>query len=116
MPNGVHSGNLTKLPGNKHIHITIPGERKARVVFDKDSLLYLAHTLDRYYVVLVGFSLDPVSVSSLSDDVLKSNVLCYRIESATTFSAVIPCTGFHEYNPYKLGAKKPFVVWKGDKK
>ncbi len=115
MPNGVRSGDLSNLPSKKHLRIRIPGENKVRIVYKENSLLFLAHTIERYFVKLIGFSDDYVSITSLSDDVLQQDILCYRIDGPETFSCVIPCTGYHFFIRRPTQPKsKNWFTWKGD--
>lgn len=78
----------------KHLLIQMPGENFQRKVISKDSLLYVAYSLGRQYVQLPGIHDGPVRVVDLSNDLLRSKVLAYKIETYKTFTAIIAGAGF----------------------
>ena len=77
-----------------HLLIQMPGENIIRKVISKDSLLYVAYSLDREYVQLPGIHDAPVRVVDLSNDILRSKVLVYKLETYKTFTAIGAGAGF----------------------
>lgn len=78
----------------KHLLIQMPGETFKRAVISKESLLYVAYSLNRQYVQLPGIHDSPVRVIDLSNDMLRSKVLMYKIETYKTFTAIVAGAGF----------------------
>lgn len=78
----------------KHLLIRIPGENYDRKCLSKDSLMYVAYSLNREYVHLPGINDGAIKVSSLSNDILKSKVFMYHVDTNKTFTAIITGSGF----------------------
>lgn len=78
----------------EHLLIQMPGETFKRTCISKESLLYVAYSLNRQYVQLPGIHDSPVRVIDLSNDMLRSKVLMYKIETYKTFTAIIAGAGF----------------------
>lgn len=78
----------------EHLLIQMPGEAFKRTVISKESLLYVAYSLNRQYVQLPGIHDNPVRVVDLPNDMLRSKVLMYKIETYKTFTAIIAGAGF----------------------
>lgn len=78
----------------KHLMIVLPGEHVSRAVITKDSLLYVAYSLNKMYVHLHGFYEGAVDIRSLPQDLLKAKVICYKEDTYMTFSAVIAGSGY----------------------
>lgn len=74
--------------------IRIPGENYDRKCLSKDSLMYVAYYLNREYVHLPGINDGAIKVSSLPNDMLRSKVFMYHIDTNKTFTAVIAGSGF----------------------
>lgn len=91
------SNTVRQKTSPQHIYIMLPGERYARCVIKKNSLLYLAYTLDRMYVEIHGLSERTVDVRTLSADLLKRKVICYKIETDMTFSVVLEGLGWERW-------------------
>ena len=87
---GVARGKIEK----EHLLIQMPGEKTKRKVISKDSLLYVAYSLNRQYVQLPGVHDNPVRVIDLSNDLLRSKVLVYKVDTYKTFTAIIAGAGF----------------------
>lgn len=79
---------------NKHLLIRIPGDNYGRKCLSKDSLMYVAYSLNREYVHLPGINDGAIKVSSLSNDMLRSKVFMYHIDTNKTFTAIIAGSGF----------------------
>lgn len=97
MGNGVISdakGATEEALKKKHLLIRIPGEKYNRKCLSKDSLMYVAYSLDREYVHLPGINDGAIKVSSLSNDMLRSKVFMYHIDTYKTFTAIIAGSGF----------------------
>lgn len=96
MGNGVFPalGECQDKIGRKHILIKLPDETIKRKCIRKDSLLYVAASLHKEYVHLPGFNEQCLRVSSLPNDILKSRVFMYKVESPKTFTAVIDGSGY----------------------
>lgn len=97
MGNGVLpdvSGTALCKLSNKHILIQMPGEKIKRKVISKDSLLYVAYSLNKEYVHLPGIHEGAVKVTGLSNDILRSKVLLYKVETYKTFTAIIAGAGY----------------------
>lgn len=77
-----------------HLLIQMPGEKIKRKVISKDSLLYVAYSLNREYVQLPGIHDGPVRVVDLPNDVLRSKVIVYKIETYKTFTAIVAGAGY----------------------
>lgn len=78
----------------EHLLIQMPGETFKRAVISKESLLYVAYSLNRQYVQLPGIHDSPVRVIDLPNDMLRSKVLMYKIETYKTFTAIVAGAGF----------------------
>lgn len=78
----------------KHLLIRIPGENYNRKCLSKNSLMYVAYSLNREYVHLPGINDGVIKVSSLSNDMLRSKVFMYHIDTNKTFTAIIAGSGF----------------------
>lgn len=78
----------------KHLLIRIPGENYDRKCLYKDSLMYVAYSLNREYVHLPGINDGAIKVSSLSNDMLRSKVFMYHVDTNKTFTAIIAGSGF----------------------
>lgn len=79
MGNGIISdakGAAEEKLKKKHLLIRIPGENHDRKCLSKDSLMYVAYSLNREYVHLPGINDGAIKVSSLSNDMLRSKVSC----------------------------------------
>lgn len=97
MGNGIISGvkGVTEEKfRKKHLLIRVPGDNYDRKCLSKDSLMYVAYSLDREYVHLPGINDGAIKVSSLSNDVLRSKVFMYHIDTNKTFTAIIAGSGF----------------------
>ena len=82
----------------KHLVIRLPGEAVSRVVISKNSLLWLAYSLEREYVWLHGFMDDYVSVRSLSSDLLRAKIIAYKIDGPRTMSVIIEGSGYKRWS------------------
>lgn len=82
----------------KHIVIKLPGEAVSRVVISKNSLLWLAYSLEREYVWLHGFMDDYVSVRSLSSDLLRAKIIAYKIDGPRTLSVILEDSGYKKWS------------------
>lgn len=82
----------------KHIVIKLPGEAVSRVVISKNSLLWLAYSLEREYVWLHGFMDDYVSVRSLSSDLLHAKIIAYKIDGPRTLSVILEGSGYKKWS------------------
>ena len=78
----------------KHLLIRIPGENYYRKCLSKDSLMYVAYSLNREYVHLPGINDGAIKVSSMSNDMLRSKVFMYHVDTNKTFTAIIAGSGF----------------------
>lgn len=78
----------------KHLLIRIPGDNYDRKCLSKDSLMYVAYSLNKEYVHLPGINDGAIKVSSLSNDMLRSTVFMYHIDTNKTFTAIIAGSGF----------------------
>ena len=97
MGNGVlpdAKGAVRRKIAKEHLLIQMPGETFKRVVTSKESLLYVAYSLNRQYVQLPGIHDSPVRVIDLPNDMLRSKVLMYKIETYKTFTAIVAGAGF----------------------
>ena len=93
--------DMTQLPKGvrtKHIVIRLPGEAVSRVVTSKNSLLWLAYSLEREYVWLHGFMDDYVSVRSLSSDLLRAKIIAYKIDGPRTLSVILEGSGYKKWS------------------
>lgn len=93
--------DMTQLPNGvrtKHIVIRLPGEAVSRVVTSKNSLLWLAYSLEREYVWLHGFMDDYVSVRSLSSDLLRAKIIAYKIDGPRTLSVILEGSGYKKWS------------------
>lgn len=79
----------------KHLLIRIPGENYDRKCLSKDSLMYVAYTLNREYVHLPGINDGSIRVASLSSDMLRAKVFMYHVDTAKTFTAIVAGSGFN---------------------
>lgn len=84
--------------GRRYILIKLPHETFKRKAINKDSLLYVAAVLKKDFVHLPGFNDQCLRVGSLSDDVLRSKVLMYKVDTPRTFTAIIAGSGFNIWN------------------
>lgn len=84
--------------GRRYILIKLPHETFKRKAINKDSLLYVAAILKKDFVHLPGFNDQCLRVSSLSDDILRSKVLMYKVDTPRTFTAIIAGSGFNIWN------------------
>lgn len=89
----LHNGVRTK-----HIVIRLPGEAVSRVVISKNSLLWIAYSLEREYVWLHGFMDDYVSVRSLSSDLLRAKIIAYKIDGPRTLSVILEGSGYKKWS------------------
>lgn len=89
----------------KHLLIRIPGENFDRKCISKDSLMYVAYSLNKEYVHLPGINDGAIKVSSLSTDMLGSKVFMYHVDTPKTFTAIIAGSGFMLWST-KEGVKK----------
>ncbi len=89
----------------KYLLIRIPGENYDRKCLSKDSLMYVAYSLNREYVHLPGISDGAIKVSSLSNDMLRSKVFMYHIDTNKTFTAIIVGSGFILWHAEKENKK-----------
>lgn len=80
--------------GRRYILIKLPSETFKRRAINKDSLLYVASVLEKDYVHLPGFNDQCLRIGSLSDDILRSRVMMYKVDSPSTFTAIIAGSGF----------------------
>lgn len=80
--------------GRRYILIKLPSETFKRRAINKDSLLYVASVLEKDYVHLPGFNDQCLRIGSLSDDILRSRVMMYKVDSPRTFTAIIAGSGF----------------------
>lgn len=97
MGNGIFpevSGLAECKVSKKHLLIRIPGENFNRKCISKDSLMYVAYSLNREYVHLPGINDGAIRVASLSTDMLKSKVFMYHIDTEKTFTAIVAGSGF----------------------
>jgi len=78
----------------KHLLIRIPGENYDRKCLSKDSLMYVAYTLNKEYVHLPGINDGAIRVASLSNDMLRSKVFMYHVDTDKTFTAIVAGSGF----------------------
>lgn len=84
--------------GRRYILIKLPHETFKRKAINKDSLLYVAAVLKKDFVHLPGFNDQCLRIGSLSDDILRSKVLMYKVDSPRTFTAIIAGSGFNIWN------------------
>lgn len=84
--------------GRRYILIKLPHETFKRKAINKDSLLYVAAILKKDFVHLPGFNDQCLRVGSLSDDILRSKVLMYKVDTPRTFTAIIAGSGFNIWN------------------
>lgn len=84
--------------GRRYILIKLPHETFKRKAISKDSLLYVAAVLKKDFVHLPGFNDQCLRVGSLSDDILRSKVLMYKVDTPITFTAIIAGSGFNIWN------------------
>lgn len=84
--------------GRRYILIKLPHETFKRKAINKDSLLYVAAMLKKDFVHLPGFNDQCLRVGSLSDDILRSKVLMYKVDTPRTFTAIIAGSGFISWN------------------
>lgn len=84
--------------GRRYILIKLPHETFKRKAINKDSLLYVAAVLKKDFVHLPGFNDQCLRVGSLSDDILRSKVLMYKVDTPRTFTAIIAGSGFNIWN------------------
>lgn len=84
--------------GRRYILIKLPHETFKRRAINKDSLLYVAAQLEKDFVHLPGFNDQCLRVGSLSDDILRSKVLMYKVDTPRTFTAIIAGSGFSIWN------------------
>ena len=84
--------------GRKYILIKLPHETFKRRAINKDSLLYVAALLEKDFVHLPGFNDQCLRVGSLPDDILRSKVLMYKVDTPSTFTAIIADSGFGIWN------------------
>lgn len=84
--------------GRRYILIKLPHETFKRKAINKDSLLYVAAVLKKDFVHLPGFNDQCLRVGSLSDDILRSKVLMYKVDTPITFTAIIAGSGFNIWN------------------
>ena len=84
--------------GRRYILIKLPHETFKRKAINKDSLLYVAAMLKKDFVHLPGFNDQCLRVGSLSDDILRSKVLMYKVDTPRTFTAIIAGSGFNIWN------------------
>lgn len=84
--------------GRRYILIKLPHETFKRKAINKDSLLYVAAFLKKDFVHLPGFNDQCLRIGSLSDDILRSKVLMYKVDSPRTFTAIIAGSGFNIWN------------------
>ena len=84
--------------GRRYILIKLPHETFKRKAINKDSLLYVAAMLKKDFVHLPGFNDQCLRVGSLSDDILRSKVLMYKVDTPRTFTAIIAGSGFRIWN------------------
>ena len=87
--------------GRRCILIKLPHETFKRKAINKDSLLYVAALLKKDFVHLPGFNDQCLRVGSLSDDILRSKVLMYKVDTPRTFTAIIAGSGFSVWNGEK---------------
>lgn len=80
--------------GRRYILIKLPNETFKRKAINKGSLLYVAAMLEKDYVHLPGFNDQCLRIGSLSDDILRSRVMMYKVDSPRTFTAIIAGSGF----------------------
>lgn len=84
--------------GRRYILIKLPHETFKRKAINKDSLLYVAAFLKKDFVHLPGFNDQCLRVGSLSDDILRSKVLMYKVDTPRTFTAIIAGSEFNIWN------------------
>lgn len=84
--------------GRRYILIKLPHETFKRKAINKDSLLYVAAVLKKDFVHLPGFNDQCLRVGSLSDDILRSKVIMYKVDTPRTFTAIIAGSGFNIWN------------------
>lgn len=84
--------------GRRYILIKLPHETFKRKAINKDSLLYVAAMLKKDFVHLPGFNDQCLRVGSLSDDILRSKVIMYKVNTPRTFTAIIAGSGFSIWN------------------
>ena len=84
--------------GRRYILIKLPHETFKRKAINKDSLLYVAALLKKDFVHLPGVNDQCLRVGSLSDDILRSKVLMYKVDTPRTFTAIIAGSGFNIWN------------------
>lgn len=90
----------------KHLLIRIPGDNYDRKCLSKDSLMYVAYSLNREYVHLPGINDGAIKVSSLPNDMLRSKVFMYHIDTNKTFTAIIAGSGFTLWHTKEKENKK----------
>lgn len=90
----------------KHLLIRIPGEDFDRKCLSKDSLMYVAYSLNKEYVHLPGINDGVIKVSSLSNDMLRSKVFMYHVDTNKTFTAIIAGSGFTLWYTKEKESKK----------
>lgn len=78
-------------------YISLKGRRNKIKCTNAKSLLALADNLQRDYVQIIGLCPCPIEVGSLSLDLLKKRVICYRIDSYKTFTVVLDGLDFKEW-------------------
>lgn len=83
--------------GRKYILIKLPHETFKRKAVNKDSLLYVAALLKKDFVHLPGFNDQCLRIGSLPDDILRSKVLMYKVDTHRTFTAIIAGSGFNTW-------------------
>lgn len=82
----------------KHLLIRIPGENFERKCISKDSLMYVAYSLNKEYVHLPGINDGAIRVASLSNDMLRSKVFMFHVDTPKTFTAIVAGSGFMLWN------------------
>lgn len=82
----------------KHLLIRIPGENFERKCISKDSLMYVAYSLNKEYVHLPGINDGAIRVASLSNDMLRSKVIMFHVDTPKTFTAIVAGSGFMLWN------------------
>ena len=95
--------NVEDAVGRKYILIKLPHETFKRRAINKDSLLYVAALLEKDFVHLPGFNDQCLRIGSLPDDILRSKVLMYKVDTPRTFTAIIAGSGFSIWNYEKCG-------------
>lgn len=92
--------------GRKYILIALPNETIKRKAVSRDSLLYVASVLQKEFVHLPGFNDQCLKVSRLPNDILKSKVMMYKVDTPLTFTAIIAGAGYRIWDANVIESEK----------